>query len=1019
MTDSTNTKKNSHKLNRRDFLQASSATLVAANLVTPATLSAQTRNDIPQHHLDTAACQLDPNVKIVHSVCLGCNARCGNRQIVRNNRLEKISGNPFHPYNSMGTPVDYATPVRDTLKMSSPVCGKAHDAVNYVYNERRLLRPLKRAGARGEGKFEPISWEQLITEVAQGGKLFAHLGENRNVPGLNACLSDLPIDNNDPGLGSRRNSFVYMTGRLQSGRKEFIDRFVKSAVGSINRIGHTDICGLGFRMGNYTMTEGKQVELKADPWGAEYILVFGANIYEALQPGLNTYGAAMAKRSSEKKVKFTIVDPRAQNGSVHAEEWIAILPGQDGAFAMGMIRWMLENNGCNTAFLQLSNHQAALDKGHSCYSNASHLVIDDSNHPDHGKFLRLYHLQQTSAEQDTNSYMITSAGEIVPFTTTSTGQLDATLTVTDKNGNPLTVTTSFALMKKGVLAHSLVDYAEMAGVPLEQLTRTAREFSAHGQKAAVCQYHGAGNYCNGTYAAYAVAMLSTLVGSIGLKGGYLTSGGASAPWKKGHYDLKKFPGQKKPQGVKISREGGKYESTTEFSRKKQGGGTGYPAKRPWFPFTKGGLSVETLSGIDAQYPYGCQVLFTYFYNPIYSTPGGYRFTETLADSDSVPLHVSIDVGINESNIYADYIVPDVTYLEGQYGWLTPHAPALKFTGVRAPCLEPLTEKTKDNRPYCMETFLIDLALTLDLPGFGKKVIPAKDGSMLPLFKAEDFYLRAYANIAANAKVPQGDTYDVSFVENNYPLAAFRSLLSAQEWQQLCYMLARGGVFTPYETVFSGERFLHGISRVVLYNETLASTRNSLSGERFSGTLIYQPPQDAAGQTLAEVDKEYPFTIITYKMNVHTQSRTNCHKYAMEIFPENFIQVNSSDAVAFGFQSGDTVRLVSASNSEGIIGKVVLSELVRPGCVALSFHYGHSQSGASTVTVARAKEVFLGGDKVADKGFLYGDPALGSGTNPNMVSRLDPHLDNTPLIDTLAGIPDFSSTRVKLIKTDQS
>jgi tetrathionate reductase subunit A len=1016
MTANSNENKKGSGLSRRHFLQTSTATLAAASLVGPKDLSALEPDHSPRGGRPQAASQLDKDVKIVHSVCLGCNARCGNRQIVRNNRLEKISGNPFHPYNSMGKPVDYATPVKETLKMSSPVCGKAHDAASYVYNDRRLLQPLKRAGARGEGKFEPISWEQLITEVSQGGKLFAHLGEKREVPGLAACLSDLPIDNEDPGLGSRRNGFVCMTGRLQSGRKEFIDRFVKSAVGSINRIGHTDICGLGFRMGNYTMTEGKQVELKADPWSAEYILVFGANIYEALQPGLNTYGAAIAKRSSEKEVKFTIVDPRAQNGSVHAEEWIPIIPGQDGAFAMGMIRWMLENNGCNTTYLQLANHQAALSNGYSCYSNASHLVIDDSNHPDHGQFLRLTHLQKTSADHDQDIYMVvTPAGEIVPFAAATEGQLDATLAVTDKDGVPLTVTTSFNLMKKGVFAHSLDEYAEMAGVPLEQMIRTAKDFSAHGQKAAVCQYHGAGNYCNGTYAAYAVAMLNALVGSIGMKGGYLTSGGAAASWKKGNYDMKKFPGQRKPKGVKISREGGRYEKTTEFARKKAAGGTGYPAKRPWFSFTKGGLSVEALSGIDGRYPYGCQVLFTYFYNPLYSTPGGYRYKETLADSDKVPLHVSIDIGINESNVYADYIVPDVTYLEGQYGWLTPHAPALKFTGVRIPCLEPLTGKTEDNRPYCLETFLIDLALALDLPGFGEKAIPAKDGAMLPLLRAEDFYLRAYANIAGNAKVPQGADDEVAFVERNYPLTAFRSLFSAQEWQQLCYMLARGGVFTPYETAFSGDRFLHGISRVVLYNETLATTRNSLTGERFSGTLNYQPPQDAARRTITEMDQDYPLSLITYKMNVHTQSRTNCHKYAMEIFPENFIQVNSRDAAAYGLKSGDAVRLVSASNSEGISGKVAVTELVRPGCVALSFHYGHSQSGASTVTVARAKEVFLGGARVADQSSLYGDPALGTGTNPNMVSRLDENLDHTPLVDTLAGIPDFSSTRVKLIK----
>ncbi len=129
----------------------------------------------------------------------------------------------------------------------------------------------------------------MIREIVHGGKLFSHLGEDRVIQGLKDLNSDEPLDTSAPELGPLRNSFVCLSGRLQSGRKEFINRFVKNSLGSINHISHTDICGLGFRMGNFAFTEKKQVELKADPWSAEYILVFGANIYEALQPGINTY----------------------------------------------------------------------------------------------------------------------------------------------------------------------------------------------------------------------------------------------------------------------------------------------------------------------------------------------------------------------------------------------------------------------------------------------------------------------------------------------------------------------------------------------------------------------------------------------------------------------------------------------------------------------------------------------------------------------------------------------------------
>ncbi|MEA3548800.1 MAG: molybdopterin-dependent oxidoreductase [Thermodesulfobacteriota bacterium] len=1002
---------------RRSFLKGGGAVLAGATLLGQSKKTeAGTLRTSPRSIQQAAPLQTDQDVQVVHSVCLGCNARCGNRSVVKNGRLEKYSGNPYHPYNHLGNPIDYTTPVKETLSLSSPVCGKAHDAPNYVYNPYRIIKPLKRSGKRGSGKFEPIEWEQMIEEISGGGKLFAHLGEERHVGGLKQLNSDEPIDADALELGPKRNGFIFVSGRMQSGRKEFIDRFVKSSMGSINRIGHTDICGLGFRMGNLALTEKKQVELKADPWGSEYILVFGANIYEALQPGVNTYGAAVANRSSQGKVKFVIVDPRAQNASTHAEDWLPVKPGQDGALAMGMIRRMIEQQTYNKKYLTAPNPKAAAAIGHGCYANASHLVIDDENHANYRKFLRISDLNQSSTDKKDNRYVVLAAdGSPVAFDAISTALLDKEIMVSDANGKKIKAKTAFRMMKEGVMQYSLAEYSEFSGIPQAQIEKTADEFCSHGTKAAVCQYHGAGNYTNGTYAAYGVAMLSCLVGSVEIKGGYMTSGGGAAKHKQGLYDLKSFPGKLKGKGVRISREKASYEKSSEFRRKKESGGNGYPAKRPWFSFTKGGLSVETMSSIDAQYPYPCKILFTYFYNPVYSTPGGYRYQETLLDTDKVPLHVSIDTCVNESNLYADYIIPDVTYAEGHYGWLTPHAPALKFTGIRTPCIEPLTDKTKDDRPYCLETFLIDLAENIGLGGFGPNGIIDNKGKSHPLHRAEDFYLRGFANIAHGAKAPMASVDEINFIEKNYPLARFKEILSPQEWRQTCYVLARGGVFKKYEDVFDGEKFKHGLKRIVLYNEDLAISRNSLTGEFFPGTLTYLPPADSAGNILAERDKEYPFTIITHKMNVHTQSRTTSHRYAMEIFPENFVVMNEVDAGSLSIKDDDLIRLLSRSNTEGITGKVKTSKLIRRGCLGISFHYGHSQLGASKLPISKGETVFMGGKKVVDKDGLIPDPKLGSGINPNMVSRLDENLANTPLVDLTGGIPDFSSTRVQIIK----
>ncbi len=114
---------------------------------------------------------------------------------------------------------------------------------------------------------------------------------------------------------------------------------------------------------------------------------------------------------------------------------------------------------------------------------------------------------------------------------------------------------------------------------------------------------------------------------------------------------------------------------------------------------------------------------------------------------------------------------------------------------------------------------------------------------------------------------------------------------------------------------------------------------------------------------------------------------------------------------------DAVKLVSRSNPDGIEGKVRISRLVRPGCVAVSFHYGHTQFGASGLEIAGdgAQGAFLGGEHVVRDGKLIPDARYGAGLNSNMLSQLDSNLGDTPLVDLVAGIPDFSNTRVKVVK----
>jgi tetrathionate reductase subunit A len=248
------------------------------------------------------------------------------------------------------------------------------------------------------------------------------------------------------------------------------------------------------------------------------------------------------------------------------------------------------------------------------------------------------------------------------------------------------------------------------------------------------------------------------------------------------------------------------------------------------------------------------------------------------------------------------------------------------------------------------------------------------------------------------------------------VARYKSILPAVEWRQASYALARGGVFSVrYGDVFDGEKHKYGIGRVALYNETLATTRNSISGEYFAATLKYTPPLTPTGRDIEAIDRDYPFSPVTHKMSLHAQSRTVLSSVTMEVVPTNHVHMLDSDARRLGFQDLDPVRLISRSNPTGITGSIKLTRLLRPGTVGVSFHYGHTQFGASSLAVQDAASVFLGGSSVADGSGLKANPGMGTGTNFNAVARLDEDFGNTPLVDVCGGIPDFSSTRVKIVR----
>mgnify|MGYP001063232170 CR=1 FL=1 len=144
----------------------------------------------------TGDVKINDDVIVRYSSCVGCYSTCGNRiKLDRaSGRVIGVGGNPYNPACS-GDKLDFEAPLEDAYRSMSyanghgaithgTICGRGNGTLDGVSQPDRITVPLKRAGKRGEGKWKPISWDQLITEVTEGGKIFAELGEDQHVEGF-------------------------------------------------------------------------------------------------------------------------------------------------------------------------------------------------------------------------------------------------------------------------------------------------------------------------------------------------------------------------------------------------------------------------------------------------------------------------------------------------------------------------------------------------------------------------------------------------------------------------------------------------------------------------------------------------------------------------------------------------------------------------------------------------------------------------------------------------------------------
>ena len=227
--------------------------------------------------------------QVRHSVCaLDCPDACSLLIDLEDGKGSRLRGNPEHPVT------------RGFL------CGKVARYLDREYSPDRLLFPQKRVGAKGEGKFERISWDEALeTIAARLRKISEEYGPEAILPysyaGTMGFLN---------GAGMDRRFFH----RLGASR---LDRTICSAAGGA---GLTQT--LGFRYG----TEPEQFR------HSKLIIAWGANV---LATNVHLWPFIVEARRTG--AQFYTIDPVCNRTGKLADKHFAIFPGSDLALALGLM----------------------------------------------------------------------------------------------------------------------------------------------------------------------------------------------------------------------------------------------------------------------------------------------------------------------------------------------------------------------------------------------------------------------------------------------------------------------------------------------------------------------------------------------------------------------------------------------------------------------------------------------------------------------------------------------------------
>ena len=283
---------------RRTFIKGSAAVLAAASGGPALSFFAR---------VDPAQAQAQASVgEWMSTTCQGCTSWCSVQVKVVDGRAVHLRGNP-HAKGNHGK-----------------ICPRPHLALQQVYDPDRVRQPMKRTnpikGRDQDPGFVPISWDEAL------GMLADKIMELRN-------------DGEPEKFLLLRGRYTYMRGLLYSA--------VPKIIGSPNNISHSAICAEAEKFGPY-YTEGLWDYRDYDLEHTRYVLCWGADPVSTnrqVPHAINFWG------NMRDQATVSVVDPRLSATAAKANEWLPVIPGEDGALAVAMAHVILAEGAWNKSFV--------------------------------------------------------------------------------------------------------------------------------------------------------------------------------------------------------------------------------------------------------------------------------------------------------------------------------------------------------------------------------------------------------------------------------------------------------------------------------------------------------------------------------------------------------------------------------------------------------------------------------------------------------------------------------------------